>query len=564
MKKTIVTALMAAAMLASCVPKKPLYYPAARWMKDDDRRSIEMPKVSEREIELDAVDSDVHRDMERLLSSTGAFTAGYQDVVTGGKQEALNVNNFDEVADSSWFQNRIGRREMTIGEMVRGTEEAFKPGVAGPLEILSAKTEGVVPRIFVKEAGGRRFMLRFERPGLRGVGLGAEIVSSAILNAAGYNLPKDALIELDTSRLVLGKDAKTRDRYGEIRPMTDEDLKNIVAKITGGKKGLVRAVSSAFFKGEYIGPFDFSGRRRGDKNDRIPHQHRRELRGYQMFCALLNILLTSSSQTADIFLQTDGGKGYVEHYLFDLSSAFGGVGSWFKASDDNEESVGARDTVTNFLTLGIKDPGLDAKGSAEEFKFMGTGPFDPGKWSPRYNNEAFAHMTSRDAFWAARILMRFSDDAIAAIVDRAGFPDAKVRDYVKKSLIARRDAIGRYAFSGLNPLDGFAIAGDGGSVSFSDLSVEYGFAKRDGTKYRYSLESRMGRAVLAPWAETRDARVAMPGDLVASMDPSRTYVLKIQTKRAGEEWWSSSVDVFLKRGDGGLDIQGIDRRYGNH
>jgi hypothetical protein len=33
---------------------------------------------------------------------------------------ALNVNTLDEVPDSSWFTNRIGRRPMTIHEIVRG------------------------------------------------------------------------------------------------------------------------------------------------------------------------------------------------------------------------------------------------------------------------------------------------------------------------------------------------------------------------------------------------------------------------------------------------------------
>jgi len=33
---------------------------------------------------------------------------------------AMNVNSLDEVPDSSWFTNRIGRREMSIAEIVGG------------------------------------------------------------------------------------------------------------------------------------------------------------------------------------------------------------------------------------------------------------------------------------------------------------------------------------------------------------------------------------------------------------------------------------------------------------
>ena len=37
---------------------------------------------------------------------------------------AVNVNTMDEVPDSSWFTNRIGRRAMAIDEIVRGPELA--------------------------------------------------------------------------------------------------------------------------------------------------------------------------------------------------------------------------------------------------------------------------------------------------------------------------------------------------------------------------------------------------------------------------------------------------------
>ena len=36
---------------------------------------------------------------------------------------AMNVNTVDEVPDSSWFVNRLGRREMTTEEIVRGPDQ---------------------------------------------------------------------------------------------------------------------------------------------------------------------------------------------------------------------------------------------------------------------------------------------------------------------------------------------------------------------------------------------------------------------------------------------------------
>ena len=37
---------------------------------------------------------------------------------------AMNVNSLDEVPDSTWFTNRIGRREMSIAEIVRGPDRS--------------------------------------------------------------------------------------------------------------------------------------------------------------------------------------------------------------------------------------------------------------------------------------------------------------------------------------------------------------------------------------------------------------------------------------------------------
>ena len=42
--------------------------------------------------------------------------------VTGGRSAAVNVNTLDEVPDSSWFTNRIGRRPMTAAEIARGPD----------------------------------------------------------------------------------------------------------------------------------------------------------------------------------------------------------------------------------------------------------------------------------------------------------------------------------------------------------------------------------------------------------------------------------------------------------
>ena len=51
--------------------------------------------------------------------------------------------------------------------------------------------------------------------------------------------------------------------------------------------------------------------------------------------------------------------------------------------------------------------------------------FDPLKWKPEYPNPAFDNMRPDDAFWAARIVSRFTDEMIGAVVQKAQYSDPR-------------------------------------------------------------------------------------------------------------------------------------------
>ena len=65
--------------------------------------------------------------------------------------------------------------------------------------------------------------------------------------------------------------------------------------------------------------------------------------------------------------------------------------------------------------------------------------FDPEGWRGGYPNPAFDNMRADDAFWGARLVAKFSDEAIRAIVAKARYSDAAASEYIAKTLIARRD-----------------------------------------------------------------------------------------------------------------------------
>ena len=78
--------------------------------------------------------------------------------------------------------------------------------------------------------------------------------------------------------------------------------------------------------------------------------------------------------------------------------------------------------------------------------------FDPVAWRPEYPNTAFDNMRADDAFWAARIVARFSDDAIRAVVAKARYSDPRASEYMTSTLIMRRDKVLRTWLAAVNPV----------------------------------------------------------------------------------------------------------------
>jgi hypothetical protein len=66
---------------------------------------------------------------------------------------AVNVNTIDEVPDSSWFTNRIGRTPMSIEAIVRGPNQVDGLDVDG-WPIVSGKSAGITPGYRVADPAG--------------------------------------------------------------------------------------------------------------------------------------------------------------------------------------------------------------------------------------------------------------------------------------------------------------------------------------------------------------------------------------------------------------------------
>src|SRR5262249_61623615 len=86
--------------------------------------------------------------------------------------------------------------------------------------------------------------------------------------------------------------------------------------------GAYRVVASRALPGKPIGRIRFSDTRPDDPNDIVPHQDRRELRGYGVFAAWLNHTDAKAINSLDTLI-TDHGRTVVRHHLLDFGSSVG-------------------------------------------------------------------------------------------------------------------------------------------------------------------------------------------------------------------------------------------------
>src|SRR4029079_10466170 len=113
-------------------------------------------------------------------------------------------------------------------------------------------------------------------------------------------------------------------------------------------------------------------------------------------------------------------------------------------------------------------PGLPSVGRFE------CATLEPEKWMPVYDIAPFANRLPDDTFWAARIVMSFSDDDIRAVVRTAHYSDPAAERWVADSLIERRNRIARTYFERVLPLDDITVRD--GALTFTDLAVRSGYA----------------------------------------------------------------------------------------
>lgn len=456
-------------------------------------------------------------EFERLLDD--ALAGEVSRVVTirnlaGEAHEAMNITRFDDVVPSAWFEPRNTVRRLTPEAVFTGPTTSAGPDTTGPLEIVSAKAQGISPGFNVRDRRGDRYVVKFDPKGFLHLSSAAGVISNRLLHAAGWHVPEDYVLVFSKEKLVVAEGATIRDEDFEVHPLTLEVALDVLALTDSLPDGRYLAVASKVVPGPPKGPFYFDGTRRDDPNDHYRHEHRRDLRGLFVMSSWINHVDMRWMNTMDAYVR----PGYLRHYLIDFAASLGsGSIRPHEPREGLEYNVDFWASMGRLVTLGFYEVGWEDRAWKvidPSIGWLEAEEFDPGRWKANWPNPAFRRVTARDGYWGAKIVGSFTDGQIRAAVRAGGLPSEEAADTLARVLMARRDTIVGHWYRRVTPLERFevlpagpgacggapgagGIAAGGGTpgggppgflLAFHDLGLASGLWGSDAVSYAWELE----------------------------------------------------------------------------
>ena len=473
-------------------------------------------------------------------------------------QRAKDINTVDEVPDGPFYVNRSGRMPLTPAIVARASNTSNGPA-PGKWTVVSAKSDGVTPGFTIRDSANQLWFIKFDPPGWRGMATGSEIVAAKLFWAAGYHTAEYHIGALVPSNLVIGKDTKITPPGEMPRSMNEGDISWLLSRADKDPDGSYRVILSKAAPGRPVGRIKFSGTRADDPNDVIPHEHRRELRGYFVFAAWLNHVDAKGINSLSA-LVTENGRSFIRHYLLDFGSALGSAAvgpreGWegYEALVEEPGEIGRR-----VLGLGLNIPVWRTQ-QYYESSTIGRLPRDHSKWNPEawwphITNAAFRHMRRDDEFWAASKLVAITDDMIRAAVAEGKFGDPESEAFLAKAISDRRLRILQTYLPKVNPIVDPVLDRDG-RLSFRNLAADMAVADR-APGYRalwYTFDNASDRATLVATTEETQSPMVMP-----PMPPSE-YIKVDLSAVGGPDAWANPVSAYFRRNPSGWTLVGFER-----
>src|SRR5215510_7640712 len=211
------------------------FYPDDPLWHDDDMRTIPPPKPH-----------DLSKSYEFVANTFGETARSFGP--------ALNVNTLGEVPDSSWFTNRIGQRDMTIDEVLRGPDTVDGPA-PGTWQVTGRPDAGITPKFTIRDARGDTYLIKLDPPSNPELPSSVELIATKLFHAIGYYVPEDFLVTFTPDRLSVAAGARARNASGDRVSFDMGDVKHWLQQFPRNADGSIRALASRYVPGKVVGQF---------------------------------------------------------------------------------------------------------------------------------------------------------------------------------------------------------------------------------------------------------------------------------------------------------------------
>ena len=504
----------------------------------------------EREIDLE------YDTLENLFSWPGDQTPNVR---------AQNLNTIDEVPDSTWFTNRLGTVPVTVDELVKGPGSGTGPAPGG-WTVISAKNDGVMPGFTVRDSAGQVWFIKFDPPGYPAMATGTEVLVARLFWGLGYHVPETHLATLRPEELTIDDQARIKSPSGNRRRFKESDIRLLLRRAHRESDGSYRVVASKALEGRPVGGFRFYGTRSDDPNDVIPHEHRRELRGYGTFSAWLNHVDSKSINTLDTVVEQDG-KQVVRHHLLDFGSTIGSAGVYAREAYEGWEysrrarrrwpacrAWGSTSRTGGRSRCIVQNPSAPSP--------LTTRSGTPSGGNPATRNSAFRSARLDDKFWAARRLQAFTDEMLNTLIGVGQFNDPKSEEMLSKFLIERRNAILRRYLPAVNPVVDVRLS-PSGTLTFRNAAVDadVAHAPKEYVVAWQRFDNATGTTTNLGETRASATNVNAPKDLPAA---AGTYIRVEISANGGPESWTEPAHAYFRREAAGWTLVGFERVPGGN
>lgn len=449
------------------------------------------------------------------------------------KTRADHVNAFDEVPDNSLFANRHFKKRLTSDELRNGPQETSGPDTSGMLTVIQAKFLDSAPAsFFVKDGHGDIYEFRFDPFDALELITSSEVIASRFYYAIGYNVLEYTIATFDADKLMVDPNATVVDNSGFEKKLTTKNFQNQLLFLPQDPDGKYRVSARKVIPGSRFGTLKF--------------QNQREIRALSVFASWLNQVYLDRNHILEV---PNTGK----FYLADFASAFGALPDVAKPPMfGHEHFFDYGESLKAFFALGLWEKPWQKRWRESGEKIntsSATGYFDnryfkPSRFKTQLPRYAFKDLSRADGFWAAKIIMSFTDDDIAEMI-KAGKLLSHQEDvaYLAHTLSKRRDMIGEYWFSHSSPLDNFSFSDN--KLGFEDLSVKYGFSKKEAAVYHVDIGQKNGnKNEIIRSFDASDSSFDLSNDL----NKSKTLDVTIQLKSSAGRKSNPFVSIGLRDG----------------